>query len=111
MKEKKSDKEHALTKEISVLMKTRDDFTNQNQQLSNSIRDAKNKLEPFTQNRRIGEESVYTAVDRIFQKYGAKRAHYFGRAFEGVDIRKIMSASEELFGVAGTIRGKLLLHA
>lgn len=107
----KEREEQALTKEISELVNTRDDFKNQIQILGNSIRDMKKKLEPFTKNRKIAEESVYTAVDRIFQKYGANRAHYFGRAFEGVDIRKIMASSDDLFGVGGTIREKLLLHA
>ena len=33
---------------------------------------------------------MYTEVDKIFQSIGANRAHYFGHAFEGVDIKKIM---------------------
>ena len=56
-----------------------------------------------------GEDSVYTEVDRIFQEYGANRSHYFG-AFQGVDIRKIMNVSEDLFGVDGKIGKCLLLH-
>ena len=35
-------------------------------------------------------DPVYTEVDKIFQEFGANRAHYFGRTFEGIDIRKIM---------------------
>ncbi len=36
--------------------------------------------------------------------------HYFGRAFEGVDIKKIMEKSDDLFGVGGVLRQKLLLE-
>jgi hypothetical protein len=75
------------------------------------LKDAKSKLDMYSKDRRNGEESLYTSVDRIFQSIGANRAHYFGRAFEGVDIRKIMAKSDELFGVVGTIRLKLLEHA
>jgi hypothetical protein len=39
---------------------------------------------------------------------GANRAHYFGRAFEGVDARKIMAKSDDLFGVGGALQQKLL---
>ena len=53
---------------------------------------------------------MYTEVDKIFQSIGANRAHYFGRAFEGVDIKKIMAKSDDLFGVDGTLRQKLLQH-
>ena len=53
---------------------------------------------------------MYTEVDKIFQLIGANRAHYFGRAFEGVDIKKIMAKSDDLFGVGGTLRQNLLQH-
>jgi len=49
-------------------------------------------------------------VDRIFQEFGANRSHYFGRTFQGVDIRKIMNKSKDLFGVDGKIRKCLLSH-
>jgi hypothetical protein len=49
-------------------------------------------------------------VDQIFQKIGANRSHYFGRAFQGIDIRKIMDKSDELFGANGDIRHCLLSH-
>lgn len=50
----------------------------------------KNKLKDFTKARRGLEGSVYTLVDKIFRTHGADRAAYFGRKFEGIDIRKIM---------------------
>ena len=46
---------------------------------------------------------MYTEVDKIFQSIGANRAYYFGRAFEGVDIKMIMAKSDDLFGVGGTL--------
>ena len=64
----------------------------------------------FTKDRRGGEEGLYTSIDRIFQLIGANRAHYFGCVFEGVDIRKIMAKSDDLFGVDGEIWLKLLEH-
>jgi hypothetical protein len=75
------------------------------------LKDAKSRLDLFTKNCRGGEESLYTSIDRIFQKIGASRAHYFGRVFEGVDICKIMAKSDDLFGVDGEIRQKFLEHA
>jgi len=57
-------------------------------------------LDWFTKDRRGGEEGLYTSIDRIFQLIGANRAHYFGHVFEGVDIRKIMAKSDDLFGFA-----------
>jgi hypothetical protein len=53
---------------------------------------------------------MYTEVDKIFQSIGVNQAHYFGRAFEGVDIKKIMAKSDDLFGVGGMLRQKLLQH-
>jgi hypothetical protein len=64
-------------------------------------------LDALTKNRQNGEELVYTVVDKIFQSIGANLAHYFGRAFEGVDIKKNMAKSDDLFGVGGAIREKL----
>ncbi len=46
---------------------------------------------------------MYTAVDKIFQSIGANQAHYFGNAFESVDIRKIMGKSDDLFDFGGMI--------
>ena len=92
------------------LTKDRDEFTTKMKRLNASQKEAKDKLDAFTKSRRIGEDSLYTSIDKIFQKYGANRAHYFGRKFEGVDIRKIMTASDQLFGVDGEIRTKLLQH-
>jgi hypothetical protein len=65
-------------------------------------------LDVLTKSRQNGEESVYTEVDKIFQSIGANRAHYFGRAFEGVNTKKIMAKSDDLFGVGGVLRQKLL---
>jgi len=79
--------------------------------LDQTIRENRDKLKKFTSSRRGGEESVYTIVDRIFQKYGANRANYFGRAFEGIDIRKIMKWSDELFGIDGEVRAIMLQRA
>ncbi len=53
---------------------------------------------------------MHTAVDKIFQLIGANRAHYFGRAFERVNIKKIMGKSDDLFGMGGVIQQKLLKH-
>ena len=90
------------------LVNSRNIYSNAISSKEKEIKAAKDKLEAFTKERRRGEESVYTSIDRIFQKHGANRAHYFGRAFEGVDIRKIMNKSDELFGVGGDIRVALL---
>jgi hypothetical protein len=96
---------------LQELIASRDVYSNEIKHKMKVIKEAKDKLEAFTKERRRGEESIYTSVDRIFQKYGANRAHYFGRAFEGVDIRKIMNKSEELFGDGGDIRVALLEKA
>merc|ERR1711862_458577 len=69
------------------------------------------KLNDKTKGRRSSEKSVYTEVDRIFQEFGANRAHYFGRKFEGVDIRKIMDKAIDLFGEQGAITTCLRNHA
>ena len=90
------------------LTKVRDAFTTDMKRLNKHLKEANDKLDKFTKTRHIGEDSLYTSVDKIFQKFGANRAHYFGRKFEGVDIRKIMTSSDQLFGVDGEIRSKLL---
>ena len=102
--------EKSLNRDINTLIISWDEYTKQISQLDCILKDAKSKLDLFTKTRRSGEESHYTTVDRIFQKIGANRAHYFGRVFEGVDIRKIMAKSDDLFGVDGEIRLKLLEH-
>ena len=106
----KSAEKNSLNCDINTLIISRDEYTKQISRLDCILKDAKSKLDLFTKNRRGGEESLYTSVDRIFQKIGANRAHYFGRVFEGVDIRKIMAKSDDLFGVDGEIRLKLLEH-
>lgn len=99
-----------LEAETVVLVATRNLLSKKIKMLHDQITKATEELESFTKQRRSGEDSVYTEVDRIFQEYGANRSHYFGRAFQGVDIRKIMNMSEDLFGVDGKIRKCLLLH-
>ena len=78
--------------------------------MQEQIKSTSEKLQLLTSERRSGEVSVYTEVDRIFKDHGANRSHYFGRAFQGMDIRKIMEKSEELFGNNGKIRQCLLSH-
>jgi hypothetical protein len=107
----KTAEKNQLNHDINTLTNSRDEYTKQISRLDHMLKDAKRKLDMYSKDRRNGEESLYTSVDRIFQSIGANRAHYFGRAFEGVDIRKIMAKSDELFGVVGTIRLKLLEHA
>ena len=100
-----------LDNDILTLTADRDELMQRIRNLDRTIRENRDKLKRFTSSRRGGEESVYTIVDRIFQKYGANRANYFGRAFEGIDIRKIMKWSDELFGIDGEIRAIMLQHA
>ena len=91
-----------LVIEILTLEAARNIFSKQIAGLTADISKASAKLEMFTKDRRIGEESVYTQIDRIFQSHGANRYHYFGRQFQGKDIRKIMDKADELFGSDGT---------
>jgi hypothetical protein len=107
----KSAKRIRLNNDIKTLTRSCDKYTKQISCLDCLLKDARSRLDLFTKNRRGGEKLLYTSVDRIFQKIGASRAHYFGRVFEGVDIRKIMAKSDDLFGVDGEIRQKLLEHA
>ncbi len=106
----KSAEKNRLNHEINTLIISWDEYTKQISRLDRILKDVKNKLDFFTKDRRGREESLHTSVDRIFQSIGANRAHYFGRAFEGVDICKIMAKSDDLFGVDGEIRLKLLEH-
>ncbi len=107
----KSAEKNRLNCDINTfLIISRDEYTKQISRLDCILKDAKSKLDLFTKHRRGGEESLYTSVDRIFQSIGANRAHYFGCVFEGVDICKIMAKSDDLFGVDGEIRLKLLEH-
>jgi hypothetical protein len=100
----------SLKNEINTLVATREHYTRQIRQLDKNVKDLNSRLDELTKSRRNGEESLYTAVDKIFQSIGANRAHYFGRAFEGVHIKKIMAKSDYLFGVGGVIQQKLLEH-
>ena len=99
-----------LKNEIDALIATRAHYTQQISHTDKYLKDASSRLDSLTKSQRNGEDSIYTEVDRTFQLIGANRAHYFGRAFEGVDIKKIMAKSDDLFGVDGTLRQKLLQH-
>jgi hypothetical protein len=100
-----------LLTESADLTKTLDKYCTGISRLNKIIQTARPKLLENTKGRRKGEYSIYTAIDKIFQNHGANRAHYFGREFEGVDIRKIMASADSLFGVDGEIRAELLKHA
>jgi hypothetical protein len=110
LSEAEGEEKGRLEAEVVLLVKSRDLFSKQIAQLLDQIKSSSEKLATFTSKRRSGEESVYTEVDRIFKKHGANRSSYFGRAFQGVDIRKIMDKSDKLFGEDGEIRQCLLSH-
>ena len=101
------DEQKLLSSEIRTLEAARDVFSKQILGLNADISKVSAKLEMFTKDRRIGEESVYTDIDRIFQSYGANRSYYFGRQFQGKDICKIMDKADELFGTVDTSGGKI----
>ncbi len=62
-------------------------YSNEISRMDAVIKEAKEKLEAWAEERRRGEESIHTNMDRIiFEKHGANRAHHFGCAFDG-DIR------------------------
>ena len=75
---------------IDNLVKVRDTYSKKIREADKNLTEVKEKLENKTKARQVSESSVYTEVDKIFQEFGANRAHYFGRKFEGIDIRKIM---------------------
>ena len=110
-KREKTKEQKKLRNDITQLVKKRDKYSKEISRLEKVVNDSKEELRKFTKSRRGAEESIYTQVDRIFQSIGANRAHYFGRKFEGVDIRKIMAKSDYLFGEDGKIRKLLLEHA
>jgi hypothetical protein len=100
-----------LISKMAILTNVRDEYTTtQIKCLEKRLKGAKEALDVYTKSKscRGGEDSIYTSVDCTFQKIGVNRAHYFGRAFEGVDIHKTMAAPDILFGVGGSIRTKLL---
>lgn len=74
-----------------ALVEVRENKSKQISVKQSALTKTKNKLDEKKKSRLTSESSVYTEVDRIFQNHGANRAHYFGRKFEGVDIRKIMN--------------------
>jgi hypothetical protein len=51
----------------------------------------------------VADVVVDTLLDYLLKSH-------FGHAFEGVDIKKIMAKSDDLFGVGGMLRRKLLQH-
>ena len=87
---------------LEALVAVRDGYSKQISAKEGEETKTKSKLRNFTKRRRGSAGSVYTHVDKIFQMYGANRAHYFGRKFEGVDIRKIMDEADKIFGRDGT---------
>ena len=98
-----------LDVEIVTFEAARDVFTKQIAVMNAKLTKVSANLETFTKDRRSGEVSVYTEVDRIFQRHGANRSYYFGRQFQGKDIRKIMDKSDELFGSNGNGTGSELI--
>ena len=81
----------SLKNEIDALIATRAHYTQQISHTDKYLKDARSRLDSLTKSQRNGEDSMYTEVDKIFQSIGAHRTHYFGRAFEGVDIKKRQS--------------------
>ena len=77
-----------LKNEINALIATQAHYTQQISQIDKYLKDVSSHLDALTKSQQNGEESVYTEVDTIFQLIGANRAHYFGRAFKGVDIKR-----------------------
>jgi hypothetical protein len=53
-----------LNNDIKILTSSRDEYTKQISCLDRLLKDAKSRLDLFTKNRRGGEESLYTSVDR-----------------------------------------------
>ncbi len=106
-----SSERDSLKNEIDALIATRAHYTQQISHTDKYLKDASSRFDSLTKSRRNGEDSVYTEVDRIFvQLIGANRAHFFGCAFEGVDIKKIMAKSDDLFGVGGTLQQQKLFQ-
>jgi len=64
-----------------ALVAVRKDYTKRIGAKQSAEKKAKRQLDEKKKSRRTSESSVYTEVDRIFQKHGANRAHYFGRKF------------------------------
>jgi hypothetical protein len=70
-----------LDAEIVTLEAACDVFTKQIVVMNAKLTKVSANLETFTKDRRSGEVSVYTEVDRIFQRHGANRSYYFGHQF------------------------------
>jgi hypothetical protein len=105
-----SGKRDLLKNEINLLIATQAHYTQQINHTDKYLKDLSSRLDALTKSRRNGEDSMNTKVDKIFQSIGANQAHYFGCAFEGVDIKKIMAKSDDLFGVGGMLQQMLLQH-
>jgi hypothetical protein len=100
---KKSAEIDSLKNQVNTLIATHEHYTQQISQLEKYLKHVNSLLAVLTKSRISGEESMYTAVDKIFQSIGANQAHCFGHAFEGVDIKRIMEKSDDLFGVGGVL--------
>jgi hypothetical protein len=77
----KSAEKDSLKNNLNTLIATQARYTQQISQLDKYLKDANSRLNVSTKSQRNGEESVNTAVDKIFQSIGANQAHYFGHAF------------------------------
>ncbi|KAL7547083.1 LOW QUALITY PROTEIN: hypothetical protein ACHAWF_010401 [Thalassiosira exigua] len=83
--------------------------------MEKEVTKAKEKLETYTRERKGEEESLYTQVDRLYHNYdhniGATRAQYHGGKFNGIDLRKIMTNADYLFGRNGQVRSLIATKA
>ena len=83
---------------IIALVAVRETYSKKIRHEDKVLTEVNNKLKEKAQGRRSSESSVYNEIDKIFQTHGANRANYFGRKFQGIDIRKIMDqVSSTLF--------------
>ena len=60
---------------INSLVGDCDDYTKEISELEKGLKEIKKNLNKITKDRRGEEESIYTTVDKIYQKVGANRAH------------------------------------
>jgi hypothetical protein len=67
----KSAERDLLKNEINALIATLEHYTRQISQLDKNLKDVSSRLDVLTKSRRNGEESMYNAVDKIFQLIGA----------------------------------------
>ena len=96
-----------LVIEILTLEAARNILSKQIVGLTADISKASAKLEMFTKDRRIGEESVYTQIDRIFQSHGANR-YSKARTFAKLWIR--LTSCSAVMALVVKIRVAFVLH-